>query len=80
MRSAMKYATRCNVNRYARMTMFWVIVLSAVLMSAAARTAEAARRTEVKRIVVEEAIRNGNVPPSLALAVARVESNFDPRA
>lgn len=80
----MRCATKYAMNRYARITMFWIIVLSAVLMSAAARTAEAGRRAEarreVKQIVVEEAVRNGTVPASLALAVARVESNFDPRA
>lgn len=41
---------------------------------------EAATRTEVKRMVLEEAQRNGTVPPSLALAVAKVESGFDERA
>jgi hypothetical protein len=37
-------------------------------------------RKAVHRIVVHEAVRNRSVPPSLALAVARVESNFDPLA
>ena len=36
-------------------------------------------RVEVKRLVVETAL-DKNVPPSLALAVAKVESNFDARA
>ena len=36
-------------------------------------------RVEVKRLVVETAL-DKNVPPSLALAVAKVESNFDSRA
>jgi hypothetical protein len=69
-----------TMNRYARMTMFWIIVFSAVLMSATSRSASAARRSAVQRIVVEAAVQNGSVPPSLALAVARIESNFDPRA
>lgn len=30
----------------------------------------------VQRLIVSEAVRNGTVPPTLALAVARVESNF----
>lgn len=34
---------------------------------------------DVQRMVVEEAV-NSRVPPSLALAVARVESNFQPTA
>ena len=36
-------------------------------------------RVEVKRLVVETAL-DKNVPPSLALAVAKIESNFDTRA
>lgn len=34
-------------------------------------------KAEIQRVLVEEALINGAVPPSLALAVARVESNFD---
>lgn len=34
---------------------------------------------DVQRMVIEEALKS-RVPPSLALAVARVESNFQPRA
>ena len=41
--------------------------------------AGAASRAEIKRIVVEEA-RGSRVPTALALAVARVESDFDERA
>ncbi len=36
--------------------------------------------SDVHRTVVDEALKNGTVPPSLALAVARVESNFRPGA
>ncbi len=39
--------------------------------------AEAATQADVKTMIVEEARRNGTVPPSLALAVAKVESGFD---
>ncbi|MCW8914778.1 MAG: lytic transglycosylase domain-containing protein [Magnetovibrio sp.] len=39
----------------------------------------ALNRVEIKRLVVETALDN-QVPPSLALAVAKVESNFDARA
>ncbi len=41
--------------------------------------ANAATRGEVKRIVVEEALRAG-FPPSLAMAVAKAESDFDAAA
>lgn len=36
-----------------------------------------APKAEIQRMLVEEALIDGTVPPSLALAVARVESNFD---
>jgi len=39
--------------------------------------AEAATREQIKQIVTEEAQRNGTVPPFLALAVAKVESDFE---
>ena len=39
---------------------------------------DAATRTEVKRMVIEEA-RNSIVPPALTLAVAKVESDFQDR-
>jgi soluble lytic murein transglycosylase-like protein len=42
-------------------------------------TAMAAPAIDIQRMVVEEAM-NSRVPPALALAVARVESNFQPRA
>ncbi|WP_135075462.1 lytic transglycosylase domain-containing protein [Terasakiella sp. SH-1] len=41
--------------------------------------ADAATRFEVKQMVMEEAI-DTNVPVSLALAVAKVESDFNPKA
>lgn len=40
-------------------------------------TRSAWSRREIQDLVVREAQRNGVVPPALALAVARVESNFD---
>ena len=55
---------------------------AATLIGTAAITdtaAEAATRKEIKRIVVEEALQT-NIPPSLALAVAKVESNFNAKA
>jgi hypothetical protein len=53
-----------------------LMVAGAILVT---NTAEAATRAEVKRMVVEEA-RDSSVPTALALAVAKVESNFDERA
>ena len=44
-----------------------------------AGAADAATRGEVKRIVVEESLRAG-FPPSLTMAVAKAESNFDAAA
>lgn len=44
-----------------------------------AAAAEAARRVEIKRIVINEAAQS-NVPVPLALAVAKVESDFNARA
>jgi len=41
--------------------------------------AEAYTRADVRRLVVEEAM-NSHVPPSLAMAVAKVESDFQPKA
>ncbi len=46
---------------------------------AEATVAEAATRSQVKRIVVEESLRAG-FPPSLAMAVAKAESDFNDAA
>jgi len=56
----------------------WALLVIAVWMIASS-SAFAANRAEIKRIVIEEAIQT-EVPPSLALAVAKVESNFNARA
>ena len=59
---------------------FAIAVFAGVVLSAACMTTvEAATRTEIKRIVIEEA-ENSRVPVALALAVARVESNFNENA
>ena len=52
--------------------------LAVALLSAAAGPAEATTpsKAEVRQIVIDEARANPTVPVSLALAVARVESNF----
>lgn len=47
----------------------------AILFASVSDSAEAATRSEVKRIVVEESLRAG-FPPSLAMAVAQTESDF----
>ena len=49
------------------------------LVAAASGASQAGSRTDIKEIVVEEALAT-TVPPSLALAVAKVESDFQVRA
>ena len=58
-----------------------LMVLAAVMALAwgATGTSQAATRTDIKEIVIEEALAT-TVPPSLALAVAKVESDFRARA
>ncbi|WP_417841064.1 lytic transglycosylase domain-containing protein [Terasakiella sp.] len=56
-----------------------VLVLVFCGFQAASTKAWALGKDQVKQIVVEEASKT-IVPPSLALAVARVESNFNPQA
>jgi soluble lytic murein transglycosylase-like protein len=55
------------------------MLLVIALAGAASAPSRAATRAEVKRMVVEEA-NNSSVPPALALAVAKVESDFQDRA
>jgi len=50
------------------------------LQGLGAATGEAASKAEIQDLVAREAQRNATVPASLALAVARVESNFNPKA
>jgi len=57
--------------------LFWMVFLFA--MAAVVSTAQAATRFEVKQMIVEEASYS-TVPVSLALAVAKVESDFNARA
>lgn len=57
--------------------LFWLIFLFA--MAAVVSTAQAATRFEVKQMIVEEASYS-TVPVPLALAVAKVESDFNARA
>lgn len=60
-----------------------IAVLAALIAHAgiafSASDAAAATRSEIKRMVVEEAM-NSRVPPSLALAVAKTESDFQDNA
>ncbi len=59
------------------MTRIGTLICSCLILIGGA--ANAATRGEVKRIVVEEALRAG-FPPSLAMAVAKAESDFDAAA
>jgi soluble lytic murein transglycosylase-like protein len=54
------------------------LMLGVSAFALGATAADAATRTEVKRMVIEEA-RNSIVPPALALAVAKIESDFQDR-
>ena len=58
--------------------MAWMLLVITLWMIAGS-SAFAASRADIKRIVIEEATQT-KVPPSLALAVAKVESNFNDRA
>lgn len=58
-----------------------VLVATAMLACADGEAfAYAGKRDDVQRMLVEQAATSRNVPPSLALAVAKVESNFNPNA
>jgi len=54
-----------------------LVFLVAILAADDGRAAGDVAREEIRRIVVQEALRSERVPPSLALAVAEAESNFD---
>ena len=51
-----------------------------LLMAGVAEAKRFTYESTVHRTIVDEALKNGVVPPSLALAVARIESNFRPGA
>lgn len=68
-RSAGRFAPR---TRAGTLTLFVLLAFGS--------EAAAASRAEVMQMVSDEAVRNGRVPVALALAVARVESNFDDQA
>lgn len=57
-----------------------VAALVTGLLTLGAAGGDAATRDQVRDLVAREAARNPTVPTSLALAVARVESNFKPDA
>jgi len=65
-------------NRLVRGKRVGVLALLGVL--AFSPQAVAATKVEVMKMVSDEAIRNGRVPVALALAVARIESNFNDQA
>ncbi len=54
----------------------FIITVAFMDAAFAARSSSGYSKNEVKQIIIEEAARNGVVPAALALAVARVESNF----
>ena len=56
-----------------------MVLLLAAISLLMISPAEASTRGDVRRLVVEEAM-NSHVPPSLAMAVAKVESDFQPKA
>ncbi len=56
-----------------------LVLLALALALAAPPAAAAPSRTDIKRMVVQEAL-NTRVPAALALAVAKVESDFGPKA
>ncbi len=62
---------------------YFSLILATLLIAACSLAmlspAEASTRSETRRLVVEEAM-NSHVPPSLAMAVAKVESDFQPKA
>jgi hypothetical protein len=55
------------------------LLAALAIIAALPQTVAASTRTEIKKLVVEEALAT-NVPPSLAMAVAKVESDFQARA
>jgi soluble lytic murein transglycosylase-like protein len=60
-----------------RFSMFWRLVLGVWALSISPAFAETA--AQVQLMIVQEALKS-RVPPALALAVGRVESNFDEHA
>lgn len=77
MRLPMRLPTRLPTSTVLPLLTVLVLTL-AVPPSEAARPASegTATRSEVRRMVVQEALRSDRVPPSLALAVAEAESDF----
>ena len=58
----------------------WTAIITVIGVFTVTDGAMAATKEEVMKMVSEEATNNGRVPVPLALAVARVESNFNDRA
>jgi hypothetical protein len=76
----MKYFSplRKNLRGNHILSLLMVLLLAAISLLMFS-PAEASTRGDVRRLVVEEAM-NSHVPPSLAMAVAKVESDFQPKA
>jgi len=56
-----------------------IVAVYLTVSLAFASTADAATRAQIKQVVVEESLRT-QVPPELALAVAKIESDFQAKA
>lgn len=66
---------KMSLPRRAILAVFLAMAVAAFCPS----SAWAQSRADIQRMIIEEA-RNSRVPPDLALAVARIESNFQPDA
>ncbi|GAB6051196.1 hypothetical protein JCM17960_00160 [Magnetospira thiophila] len=63
-----------------KLRLFILSGLGALFLGIGTAAATVPDKAEIQQLVVEEALHNGTVPPSLALGVAKVESGFDARA
>jgi len=64
------------IHRGLRRTIVALAILAALPAAANPRTDRTVDADAIRRLIVEEAMATPMVPPSLALAVAKVESNF----
>ena len=66
-----------------RRTFTTLVILSVIMLLLLLFTipseARVYSRNDIKKIIVQEAL-NSSVPPSLALAIAKIESDFNPNA
>jgi hypothetical protein len=71
----------CRGTEHVGISRHFRVICAIALAAGALRPGMASADTpmDVQRMIIEESM-NSRVPPALALAVARVESNFEPRA